>query len=110
MNGVRELAMVDVELFVADGVPRDAFSLVPPGSTRRWPTFLLSDGKVASKPQIVSSVLTLEALCQRYVEVHSNGAMERNSLDTVEMHLRHFRRTLGDDDHRTLQRHEHTRR
>jgi integrase len=61
------------------------------------PTFLLSDGKVAAKPQVVTTVLTLDALCQRYVEVHSNGAMERNSLDTVEMHLRHFRRTLGDD-------------
>lgn len=60
------------------------------------PTFLLSDGRVAAKPQLATAVLTLEEICKRYVEVHSNGAMEKNSLDTVEMHLRHFRRTLGD--------------
>ena len=53
--------------------------------------------KWAAKPQVVTTALTLDALCERYVEIHSNGAMERNSLDTVEMHLRHFRRTLGDD-------------
>jgi integrase len=60
------------------------------------PTFLLSDGKASAKPQVGAAVLTLQGLCERYAAVHSNGAMERNSLDTVEMHLRHFRRTLGD--------------
>src|SRR5262249_27556492 len=59
------------------------------------PTFLLSDGKVTTKPQITGTVLTLEELFKQYVEVHSNGALERNSLDTVEMHIRHLCRTLG---------------
>ena len=30
-----------------------------------------------------------------YVEIHSNGAMEENSLATVCMHLRHVIATLG---------------
>ena len=34
-----ELAMVDVELFVSGGAPRDAFVLVPPEPTQTWPRF-----------------------------------------------------------------------
>jgi integrase len=60
-------------------------------------TFLLSDGRATSKPKPAPRLLTLDELCRRYLEVHSNGALEANSLETVEMHLRHFRRTLGDD-------------
>lgn len=58
--------------------------------------FLLSDGKVNGRPQPAPAPLTLEELAKKYAEIHSNGAMEANSLETVEMHLRHFRRTLGD--------------
>ncbi len=60
-------------------------------------TFLLSDGRATSKPTAPPRLLTLDELCQRYLALHSNGALEPNSLATVEMHLRHFRRTLGDD-------------
>lgn len=59
--------------------------------------FLVSDGKVNAKPEPVPAPLTLKELAEKYVEVHSNGALEANSLVTVEMHLRHFRRTLGED-------------
>lgn len=63
------------------------------------PTFLLSDGRVAMKPQqnIPTVVVTLGELSRRYLTLHSNGAMEPNSLETVEMHLRHFRRSLGEE-------------
>ncbi len=58
--------------------------------------FLLSDGKATAKPEVAAAPLTLAQLCARYEEVHSIGAMEENSLETVKMHLRHFRRSLGD--------------
>jgi hypothetical protein len=63
--------------------------------------FILSDGKV-SKPVVKaeeratqSEILTLKDLKSRYIEVHSLGALEKNSLATIEMHLRHLERTLG---------------
>lgn len=58
--------------------------------------FLLSDGKMSGPPQPAQAPLTLEELAKKYAEVHSNGALEANSLETIAMHLRHFRRTLGD--------------
>ncbi len=60
-------------------------------------SFLLSDGKLNGKPSdtAMPKVLTLQALRDRYIEVHSNGAMEENSLATVCMHLRHITATLG---------------
>jgi hypothetical protein len=58
--------------------------------------FLLSDGKVTKKVTSAPAHLTLDALCKKYVEVHSGGAMEATSLQTVEMHLRHFRKSFGD--------------
>jgi hypothetical protein len=39
--------------------------------------------------------IALRELNDRYVETHSGGAMEKNSLDTVAMHLRHFIKTFG---------------
>ncbi len=60
-------------------------------------TFLLSDGKLTAKPSPVPPVcpLTLNELRDAYLAVHSNGAMESNSLDTVRLHLRHVATTLG---------------
>src|SRR5437773_2142166 len=49
--------------------------LVPPPDAD-IPTFLLSDGKVAEKLRLPEQPLTLEEVTRRYVEVHSNGAME----------------------------------
>jgi integrase len=61
-------------------------------------TFLLSDGKLATSPkdEAAKEVLTLGRIRDQYVEVHSHGAMEQNSLDTVKLHLRHFVTTLGE--------------
>jgi integrase len=60
-------------------------------------TFLLSDGKLngqsSGTPPL--QILTLGELRDAYVEVHSNGTMEENSLATVCMHLRHLIATLG---------------
>jgi integrase len=39
--------------------------------------------------------ITLRELKARYLQAHSAGAMEKNSLATVDMHLRHFLKTLG---------------
>jgi integrase len=60
-------------------------------------TFLLSDGKLAgqSPAMPLPQVLTLVELSDLYIAVHSNEAMEENSLDTVRMHLRHVITTLG---------------
>lgn len=61
-------------------------------------TFLLSDGKLTRDPEDVPLpvAVTLGDLRDRYVEAHSNGAIEENSLDTVRLHLRHFVVSLGE--------------
>lgn len=61
-------------------------------------TFLLSDGKLTRNPKDIPApqAITLVELRDRYVQTHSNGAMEQNSLDTVKMHLRHFIASLGE--------------
>jgi len=64
--------------------------------------FILSGGQVA-KPMSAENrdepaklqLVTLEQLRDKYVETMSIGAIEKNSLETVKMHLRHFVRTLG---------------
>jgi len=61
------------------------------------PTFLLSDGRVAERPQLPPERLTLDSLAKQYAEVHSNGALESDTLETAQIHLRHFGRTLGSD-------------
>jgi integrase len=68
---------------------------LPPGADIG--TFLLSDGKLNGHPATAPTprILTLGELRDAYVEVHSNGAMEQNSLATVSMHLRHVVATLG---------------
>jgi integrase len=69
---------------------------LPPGADIG--TFLLSDGKLSGHAEPAPPariILTLAELRDAYVEVHSNGAMEKNSLATVCMHLRHVIVTLG---------------
>jgi integrase len=66
--------------------------VLPPGAD--LPTFLLSDGKLAHKP-VLAEVFTFQALSDRYLQAHANGAMEANLLATVAMHLRHLLQTLG---------------
>lgn len=61
-------------------------------------TFLLSDGKLTRNPKDLPApqALSLGDLRDRYIQTHSNGAIEQNSLDTVKMHLRHFVTGLGE--------------
>ncbi len=70
---------------------------VPPDCTD-IAVFLLSDGKVAGRPpgpvEPPAKPLSLRELVDRYVTVHSNGAMEANSLATAKIHLEHFARSL----------------
>lgn len=68
---------------------------LPPGADIG--AFLLSDGKLNGQPAATPPphILTLGELRDAYVEVHSNGAMEENSLATVCMHLRNVIATLG---------------
>jgi integrase len=74
---------------------------VPPGLDVL--SFVLSNGQVeqpAAQPAEEANGtppadMTLRELKDRYLEAHSAGAMEKNSLDTVAMHLRHFIKTFG---------------
>jgi hypothetical protein len=65
---------------------------VPPGADIA--AFVANDGKVeearAPSPKVVTS-----AFKEKYLETHGGGAMEENSLATVEMHLKQFEETLG---------------
>jgi len=66
-------------------------------------TFVLSNGQVEKKSALPAGEgngqarqsITLRELMDRYIETHSMGAMEKNSLDTVGTHLRHFIKTFG---------------
>ena len=72
---------------------------LPPGADIG--TFLLSDGKLTGMPvaEPPPPALTLGGLRDAYLSVHSNGAMEENSLDTARMHLRQITLTLGQSIH-----------
>lgn len=65
--------------------------------------FLVSRGQVVKAPEPVpepeeeNPLITLKQLKEKYLETHSLGAMEANSLATVTMHLDHFLRTFGPD-------------
>jgi integrase len=61
--------------------------------------FVLADGKVTPVEAVAAQnaePASFSAFRQKYLDTHRNGAMEDNSLATVEMHLRHFERTLGE--------------
>jgi len=59
------------------------------------PEYLLAGGKVTENAAPAPVVLTLQELVRRYVEAHSNGALEENSLTTVRLHLKHIWRCSG---------------
>jgi integrase len=63
----------------------------PPGAD--LPVFLLSDGKIMSKPE-VAPVLTLADLSERYGATQL-GALEKSTLATIGTHLKHLTVTLG---------------
>lgn len=57
--------------------------------------FLQSEGQVKKPDEVRAATITFAAFKERYLETHSNGVMEANSLQTVTMHLGHFERVLG---------------
>jgi integrase len=57
--------------------------------------FILSGGKTPEQPVPVVERTSFATIKQKYLNTHRNGAMEANSLQTVEMHLNHVERTLG---------------
>src|SRR5262245_53743831 len=60
--------------------------------------FVVSGGEVTPVEQAAASPepTSFAAFRREYLDTHRQGAMEANSLQTVEMHLRHFGRTLGE--------------
>jgi integrase len=54
-----------------------------------------SDNTPEPEPQPRNET-TLGVLRDRYIATHSNGTIEKNSLDTVSLHFSHFCRSLGD--------------
>jgi integrase len=58
--------------------------------------FVKNGGRVEEPAAPPPAKLALAALRDAYLAVHSAGAMEANSLETVKMHLRHFAATLGE--------------
>lgn len=66
---------------------------VPPGADF-W-QFVYSGGKLEEKPA-VEEVVTLKKLFARYQEEMPHGAMEKNSLATVGLHLKHLARIFGE--------------
>ena len=63
-------------------------------------TFVLSGGQKVKKVgeeriEVRAEPVTLEWLKKKYIDTLAIGAVEENSLQTVDMHLRHFVKTLG---------------
>ena len=57
-------------------------------------TFLMSDGSAPNRTKPAASV-TLETVCEEHRKSLPDGAMEKNSLLTTEIHIKHLRRLLG---------------
>ena len=58
--------------------------------------FVRSGGKADDPASPAPAAVTFATLRERYLATHRGGAMEANSLATVEMHLKHIGETLGD--------------
>src|SRR4051812_26020495 len=59
--------------------------------------FMQCDGNVKKPEEAKATPITFTRFKDKYLETHGHGAMEANSLQTVAMHLGHFKRTLGAD-------------
>jgi integrase len=74
---------------------RQGFVEIPPGVDVA--TFVARDGRLDPLPAPPAPrAITFRDLKEQYLETHRHGAMEETSLKTVEMHLRHVGRTLGE--------------
>ncbi len=61
--------------------------------------FVRNGGKVEEQQALALVAVTFATCRQKYFDTHRNGAMEAGSLATVEMHLNHCDRTLGERFH-----------
>ena len=58
-------------------------------------TFLLSDGRISSKP-VVTTILTLSSLIEQFFDAIPEGNLEQTTLDGMNLHCRHLKRLLGE--------------
>jgi integrase len=70
--------------------------LAEPPSDTDFVTWLLTGGRRTEEVKPAKPPLTLAALRDRYVQTHSNGALEPKSLKMIEIHYRHLIRHLGE--------------
>jgi integrase len=70
----------------------DVLSFVTSNGQIEKPTAPAKEGQTTA--ELVKDI-TLRDLKDRYIQTHSAGAMEKNSLETVDMHLRHFLKSFG---------------
>jgi integrase len=70
--------------------------LAEPPSDTDFVTWLLTGGRRIEEPKPVKPLLTLGGLRDRYMQTHSNGALEPKSLKMIEIHFRHLIRHLGE--------------
>ena len=68
---------------------------LPPGA-RELATFLLSDGRLSTKPEL-PDVLSFSDVFDAYRIAMSNGSMESNSLATIKIHANHLERIVGSE-------------
>lgn len=71
--------------------------VVPPAVSIK--DFMLHDGRfsdpVDNEP--ATQQISFGEFRDKYLSTHRNGALEQNSLGTLEIHLRHIQRSLGED-------------
>jgi integrase len=67
---------------------------LPPGADPA--AFIISGGKLAEKPSVVSFAATVKQVFDTYTENLTPGSKERNSTVTESIHARHFQRVLGE--------------
>jgi integrase len=57
--------------------------------------FLKNGGKPPAAEETLADDISLQKLRDRYIDTHSNGALEPNTLLTIKIHLGHLIETLG---------------
>jgi hypothetical protein len=76
---------------------RQGFLTVPPGMD--IVDFLAGDGKPPEQQPPKngpSGATTFAELRDAYLKSHGNGTVEKNTFDTIKLHLSHFATTLGE--------------
>ncbi len=58
--------------------------------------FVLAGGRMPEQAVPAAEAILFVTFKQKYLDTHRDGAMEANSLQTIEMHLNHVEGTLGE--------------